>query len=60
MNKKVIRDYVNLGKACLFFVLYIPHLICVYSLSGGGRNMLFSDFISSITIVGIVIFSIIG
>ena len=43
MNKKVIRDYVNLGKACLFFVLYIPHLICVYSLSGGGRNMLFSD-----------------
>lgn len=41
MNKKVIRDYVNLGKACLFFVLYIPHLICVYSLSGGGQKYAF-------------------
>ena len=43
MNKKAIRDYINLVKACLFSILYVPHYICVLSLGGGGRNLLFSD-----------------
>lgn len=38
MNKKAIRDYINLVKACLFSILYVPHYICVLSLGGGGQK----------------------
>ncbi len=42
MDKRKIRDYMRLVWACLFFWLYIPHLV-LYAMMGGGNSCIAKD-----------------
>lgn len=37
MNKRVIRDYLRLMGALIFFWLYLPHIVCYVCGCGGGK-----------------------
>ena len=42
MNKKVIRDYIRLFSALIFFILYVPHIFA-YCVKWSARKKIQSD-----------------